>query len=56
MYFCHRLEPFPDIRTSSGDLDVTPWLLWFLEQVQAAIRSSESLVAAIVQNPQAPDE
>jgi Fic family protein len=36
-------------RTSSGDLDITPWLLWFLEQVEAAIRSSESLVAAIVQ-------
>jgi Fic family protein len=35
-------------RTSSGDLDITPWLLWFLEQVEAAIRSSESLVAAIV--------
>jgi len=36
-------------RTSSGDLDITPWLLWFFEQVEAAIRSSESLVAAIVQ-------
>jgi Fic family protein len=36
-------------RTSSGDLDMTPWLVWFLEQVAAAIRSSESLVAAIVQ-------
>jgi len=36
-------------RTSSGDLDITPWFLWFLEQVEAAIRSSESLVAAIVQ-------
>jgi Fic family protein len=36
-------------RTSSGSLDVTPWFLWFLEQVEAAIRSSESLVAAIVQ-------
>ncbi len=36
-------------RTSSGDLDVTPWLLWFLEQVDAAVRSSETLVAAVVQ-------
>jgi Fic family protein len=36
-------------RTSSGDLDITPWLAWFLEQVEAAIRSNESLVAAIVQ-------
>ena len=36
-------------RTSSGDLDITPWLLWFFEQVEAAVRSSESLVAAVVQ-------
>lgn len=36
-------------RTSCGDLDITPWLVWFLEQVEAAIRSSESLVAVIVQ-------
>lgn len=36
-------------RTSSGDLDITPWLLWFLEQVEAAIRSNESLIAAVVQ-------
>jgi Fic family protein len=36
-------------RTSSGDLDITPWLLWFLEQVEAAIRSNESLVGTIVQ-------
>jgi Fic family protein len=36
-------------RTSSGDLDITPWLLWFLEQVEAAVRSSETLVAAVVQ-------
>jgi Fic family protein len=25
-------------RTSSGDLDITPWLLWFLDQVEAAIK------------------
>lgn len=36
-------------RTSSGDLDITPWLLWFLEQVEAAVRSSEILVSAAVQ-------
>jgi hypothetical protein len=36
-------------RTSSGDLDITPWLLWFLEQVEAAVRSSETLVAVVVQ-------
>lgn len=36
-------------RTSSGDLDVTPWLLWFLEQVEAAVQSSETLVATVVQ-------
>jgi len=35
-------------RTSSGDLDVTPWLSWFLEQVQAATRSSESLVHSVL--------
>ncbi|MDP9012443.1 MAG: Fic family protein [Pseudomonadota bacterium] len=35
--------------TSSGDLDITRWLLWFLEQVEAAIRSNESLIAAVVQ-------
>jgi Fic family protein len=36
-------------QTSAGNLDITAWLLWFLEQVEAAIRSSETLVAAIVQ-------
>jgi Fic family protein len=36
-------------RTSRGDLDVTPWLAWFLEQVEAAIRSSESIVNAVLQ-------
>ena len=35
-------------RTSQGDLDVTPWLAWFLEQVQAATRSSESIVNIVV--------
>jgi Fic family protein len=36
-------------RTSGGDLDVTPWLVWFLEQVEGAIRSSESIVHAVLQ-------
>ena len=36
-------------RTSGGDLDITPWLAWFLEQVEAATRSSESIVNAVLQ-------
>jgi Fic family protein len=36
-------------QVSSGNLDITSWLLWFLQQVTAAIRSSESLVASVVQ-------
>jgi Fic family protein len=36
-------------QTSAGGLDITPWLLWFLEQVDAAIRSSQSLVTTILQ-------
>jgi Fic family protein len=35
-------------RASSGPLDVTPWLVWFLEQMAAAIRSSESIVEAVL--------
>jgi Fic family protein len=35
-------------RTSSGSLDVTHWLDWFLEQLAAAIRSSEALVDAVL--------
>jgi len=35
-------------RTSSGPLDITPWLVWFLEQMAAAIRSSESIVEAVL--------
>jgi Fic family protein len=35
-------------RTSAGGLDVTAWLTWFLVQVEAAIQSSEGLVAAVV--------
>jgi len=35
-------------RTSSGPLDITPWLVWFLAQLEAAIRSSESIVEAVL--------
>jgi Fic family protein len=35
--------------TSAGDLDVTPWLQWFLEQVAAATQSSESIIRAVLQ-------
>ena len=35
-------------RTSSGALDITPWLVWFLVQAAAAIRSSESIVEAVL--------
>jgi Fic family protein len=35
-------------RTSSGSLDVTHWLAWFLEQLEAAIRSSGALVDAVL--------
>jgi Fic family protein len=35
-------------QTSAGDLDITPWLVWFLAQVDSAMRASESLVGALV--------
>jgi Fic family protein len=35
-------------RISIGNLDVTPWLMWFLEQVAGAIKASESLVDAVL--------
>jgi Fic family protein len=35
-------------QTSSGALDVTAWLAWFLAQIAAAIRSSESIVEAVL--------
>jgi Fic family protein len=35
-------------RTSAGDMDVTPWLAWFLEQVMEAIRSSASIVEGVL--------
>jgi Fic family protein len=33
---------------SRGDLDVTPWLSWFLEQVESAARSSEKTVEYVL--------
>lgn len=35
-------------RASSGSLDITGWLAWFLEQLEAAIRSSEAVVNAVL--------
>ena len=35
-------------RMSSGTLDVTPWLAWFLEQVEAATQLSEWIVKAVL--------
>jgi len=32
-------------RTQRGDLDVTPWLVWFLEQVEDAATAAHSIVA-----------
>lgn len=32
-------------RTQKGDLDVTPWLVWFLAQVEAAALGSRTLIA-----------
>jgi Fic family protein len=39
-------------RTSRGSLDVTHWLAWFLEQVEAAILSSEWVVNAVLRKAQ----
>jgi Fic family protein len=35
--------------TSSGDLDVTGWLVWFLEQVEAAARINGSVLETVVE-------
>ncbi len=35
-------------KISSGSLDVTPFLVWFVEQVEQALRSSELLVNAVL--------
>lgn len=35
-------------RTSSGGLDITPWLEWFLRQLEVAIRSSKGTVAKVL--------
>lgn len=39
-------------RISAGSLDVTTWLSWFLEQVEAAILSSEWVVNAVLRKAQ----
>lgn len=35
-------------RTQRGDLDVTPWLAWFLEQTAAACEAAEGTVAVVL--------
>jgi Fic family protein len=35
-------------QSSCGPLDITPWLTWFLAQLEAAIRSSESIIEAVL--------
>ena len=35
-------------RTSSGGLDITPWLEWFLRQLEAAIRASRDTVEKVL--------
>ena len=35
-------------RLSSGDLDVTPWLAWFVEQVRAAAEASETITSGVL--------
>jgi Fic family protein len=37
---------------STGTLDVTPWLRWFLEQVEVAAKSSEDTVNRVVSKAQ----
>lgn len=39
-------------RASTGPLDVTSWLAWFLDQVEAAIHSSEWVVSAVLRKAQ----
>jgi Fic family protein len=39
-------------RASTGSLDLTEWLSWFLEQVEAAMASSEWLVNAVLRKAQ----
>lgn len=33
---------------STGNLDITPWLLWFFGQVEAAVHASESIVKRVL--------
>ncbi len=35
-------------RLSRGGLEVTPWLAWFLEQLDAAVRASEATVGHVI--------
>lgn len=35
-------------RTSTSDLNITPWLQWFLRQFEAAVRTSKSTVAKVL--------
>jgi Fic family protein len=48
--FMDKRDEYYDVleRTSAGDMDVTAWLAWFLEQVEAAIRSSTSIVDGVL--------
>lgn len=48
--FMERREEYYSMlqKASSGSLDVTPFLVWFLEQVEAAAHSSELVVNAVL--------
>ncbi len=35
--------------TQKGDLDITPWLLWFLECLKRAIDGTELILASVMQ-------
>src|SRR5262249_5305219 len=44
----HRRSAYYKIleRTQRGDLEITPWLVWFLEQVEDAATLAQSIVAS----------
>ncbi len=45
----HRDEYYAQLeRLSRGDLDVTPWLTWFIAQVEEAARASENTIAHVI--------
>lgn len=48
--FMDRREEYYSMleKASSGSLDVTPFLVWFLEQIEAATHSSEIVVDAVL--------